>query len=204
MPRTGMTPDEIKERTLEVAIEHMRKEGFEKLRLTEVAREIGVSHAALYSHFADKSALLDAVSERWLVEMDQKLDAICAKDEDPYDLIHEWAMYLHRSKVRKVKMDTNLYRAFDYCVDLMKPFVVRHLQNMERQTTSLVERATGKKSEAKKMSNIIRNATSAFHHPKLVAAYVEENREPLLKDTLDAVLTGLGIHRQGKKSRKQR
>ena len=47
MPRTGLTADQIKERAVEAALVRMREVGFEKVRLTEIAKELGVSHAAL-------------------------------------------------------------------------------------------------------------------------------------------------------------
>ena len=63
MPRTGLTASEIKEKAIDLTIEKMRANGFDKVRLTDVAKSLGVSHAALYSHFKDKTALFDAVSE---------------------------------------------------------------------------------------------------------------------------------------------
>src|ERR1700722_71584 len=90
MPKTGLTAAEIRDKALEVTVEQMRRHGFDKVRLVDIAKELGVSHAALYSHFADRGALLDAVSERWLKALESSLEAICRKDKDPIAKIHEW------------------------------------------------------------------------------------------------------------------
>ena len=66
MPKTGLTAAEIRDKALDVTIEQIRRYGFDKVRLVDIAKDLGVSHAALYTHFADRGALLDAVSERWL------------------------------------------------------------------------------------------------------------------------------------------
>ena len=81
MPRTGLTAEEIKAKSIELTIATMRKEGFDKVRLTDIAKALGVSHAALYSHFKDKTDLLDAVSDRWLIKIDEELATICRKQK---------------------------------------------------------------------------------------------------------------------------
>ena len=79
MPRTAASPLQVRGTAIDITLAHIRHHGFEKVRLSEVAREMGLSHAALYAHFADKAALLDAVSERWLDETRAALDAIAAR-----------------------------------------------------------------------------------------------------------------------------
>ena len=87
MPRTGLTSEEIKEKALQITEEKIRHYGFEKFRLTDIAKELKVSHAALYNHFPDKAALLDAISERWLTRMDTILKLITQKKASPRQLI---------------------------------------------------------------------------------------------------------------------
>ena len=192
-----MSQIEIKEKAIDIATSQVRKFGFEKLRLTDVAREMDVSHAALYSHFADKSALYDAISERWLAKIDEELDAICELNKDPCELIQTWALCLHSAKLERVRHDPELYKAFDYSVENEKAFISRHLSNVERQMNSLVLKATAKrkmrKADVKMISSIIRESIVGFHHPKLVALNLNSKRENLLRKTLDAVLAGLSL-----------
>lgn len=197
MPRTGLSQIEIKEKAIDVTIGMIRKFGFEKLSLTDVAKEIGVSHAALYSHFTDKSALFDAVSERWLTKIDDELDAICDLDQDPCEQIQAWALALHNAKLDRVRHDPELYKAFDYSVENQKAFIGRHLENVDRQINFLVSKAIKKrklrKADPAVFSAIIRESTVGFHHPKLVALNLHLRREALLIKTLDAVLIGLSL-----------
>jgi AcrR family transcriptional regulator len=51
---------------IDAAVEVVREGGPEALSLRELARRVGVSHAAAYRHFADREALVDAVAERAL------------------------------------------------------------------------------------------------------------------------------------------
>src|ERR1700722_17558687 len=145
MPKTGLTAAEIRDKALEVTVEQMRRHGFDKVRLVDIAKELGVSHAALYSHFADRGALLDAVSERWLNALESSLEAICRKDKDPIAKIHEWFQKLYRTKREKVLNDPELYKSFDVAAAERKAFYANHLTRVSGQLTRLVEEAVAKK-----------------------------------------------------------
>ncbi len=179
----------------------MRRDGFDKVKLTEIARELGVSHAALYMHFSDKAALLDAVSAKWLRDVDATLDAVCRKPgKAPAEKIHAWVLALHRAKRDKVLNDPELYKSFDMNAAGKKPFVQQHMATMHGQLLGLVRAAVAKRrlrgvseERIEEMTEIVWESMMAFHHPKLVAQHVEEKREPLLREVLESVLRGLDL-----------
>lgn len=197
MPRTGLTAAEIKEKALNATTKKMRAEGFDKVRLTDIAKELGVSHAALYAHFKDKTALLDGVSERWLLEIDDDLEAICNKKAEPTDKIQAWMLTLHRAKVAKVLHDPELYKAFDLSTQVTKPYAKKHMETIHDQLLRIVNEAIAKKkiknADPVAMTKILSESMMAFHHPKLVAQHLHEKRETLLKSVLEIVLKGLGL-----------
>jgi AcrR family transcriptional regulator len=195
MPRTGLTSEEIKAKAIEITVEKMRTDGFGKVRLVEVAKAIGVSHAVLYNHFSNKSEMLDAVSGKWLAEIDEKLEKICSGKKDPLLKIISWFKTLHRMKVERIRHDPELYKSFDMAAENQKPVIQRHLQTTQQQMVDLVTEAmdAGKigKADPAKTAGILYEAMTAFHHPKIIAQYSDEQREPLLKQTLEVVLRGL-------------
>jgi AcrR family transcriptional regulator len=197
MPRTGLTADQIKEKAIEATLRKMREVGFEKVRLTDIAKELKVSHAALYTHFKDKSDLLDAVSKIWLHKLDETLESICRQRKEPGEKMQAWALAIHRAKLKKVRLDPELYNAFDLASQQLKPFVQCHLETLHRQLLELVKEAIDKKQlanvDSDAMTKIIEAAVLAFHHPRLVALYIDEQREYLLYQVLDSVLKGLDL-----------
>jgi len=52
---------QLRQALLDAALQLLTQRGIDHLTLREVARQAGVSHAAPYHHFADKSALIEAV-----------------------------------------------------------------------------------------------------------------------------------------------
>ena len=59
----------------------------EDLSMRELARQVGVSHAAPRRHFADKQALLDALAEDGFIRLGEALRAAVADGEFPERLL---------------------------------------------------------------------------------------------------------------------
>jgi AcrR family transcriptional regulator len=197
MPRTGLTAFEIQEKAIAVTSVKMREHGFDKVRLTDIAKELGLSHAALYSHFKDKTALFNAVSEQWLLKIDESLEAVCREDKEPTEKIYDWMLTLHRAKRTKVLHDPELYKAYDLSAAGSPAYVERHMTSMHRQLTQLVKEAAAKRrlknADPEAMAELLQEALIGFHHPKMVAQHLQEDREPLLASILESVLKGLKL-----------
>ena len=195
MPKTGLTAAEIRDKAIDVTIEQMRRHGFDKVRLVDIAKGLGVSHAALYAHFADRGALLDAVSERWVNALESSLEAICRKDKDPVAKIHEWFQKLYRMKRERVLSDPELYKSFSAAAEERKSLYTNHLTRVSGQLTRLVEEAVARKQLTKYPLEatvaVLLETTAGFNNLKLVAQHADEKRDPLLKRVLDVVLDGL-------------
>ncbi len=196
MPRTGLSAEEIKDRAVTCAEEAIRKHGFERFRLVDIAREMNVSHVALYAHFSDKSALLDSVSAKWLARVDAMLERVCVgAGRAPAERISDFFVALHRSKRDKVSKDPELYKAFDLASETLKPCVLRHLATVDRLLDGLVRDAIAagiiRAGDVRRTSKLLHEATLSFHHPKLVAERLNEKREADLRRILDTLLRGL-------------
>ncbi|MER7747386.1 TetR/AcrR family transcriptional regulator [Streptomyces bacillaris] len=71
---------------LDAAERSLRVNGAEQLSLRDLARDVGVSHAAPRRHFADRRALLDALAEAGFVRLGEKLRAAVNEIGDEDDL----------------------------------------------------------------------------------------------------------------------
>ncbi|WP_231972369.1 TetR/AcrR family transcriptional regulator [Nocardiopsis alborubida] len=71
---------------LDTAERQLREHGADQLSLRDLAREIGVSHAAPRRHFADRQALLDALAEAGFVQLGSALRTVLAEAGDAFDV----------------------------------------------------------------------------------------------------------------------
>jgi AcrR family transcriptional regulator len=85
---------DLKNALIEAGIEILSKEGIGAFSLRKVAQKAGVSHAAPYAHFADKQALIAAISTEGYRMLYEKLEtAIQHYNGDPLRQLIEaaWA-----------------------------------------------------------------------------------------------------------------
>ncbi|WP_374944126.1 TetR/AcrR family transcriptional regulator [Sphingomonas sp.] len=191
MPRTGMPAAELRNRAIDLALAGVNRDGFEKVRLSDVARALGVSHAALYAHFDGRGALLDAVTARWLAETETALLAICNGEGAPLERIEQWLVERYRRKRGRARTEPEVYRAFDAAAALRKPHVQEHLAATRSQLARLLADAALPVGTPEDQAALLLEATAAFHHPKLIADHANQDREPLLRHIVRAMLASL-------------
>jgi len=76
MPVKKYHHGDLKNALIKAAIDILSKEGVHGLSLRKTAQKAGVSHTAPYSHFADKQALIAAVSTEGFKIISEDLDAV--------------------------------------------------------------------------------------------------------------------------------
>jgi len=173
-----------------IARELVRQHGYEKFRLTDVARELGVSHAALYKYFEDKDALLDAVNAEWLNEIDETLEAILDMPKRPAKKIELWFETLYRLKREKILTDLEPYQAFIAADTNERPFIAAHLETQHRQLATLVAEAYPKKNSSQ-LARIFLDATLPYHHPQLLLQHAKHDKIRSLHVTIRLLLRGV-------------
>ena len=67
---------DLKNALIKAGVEILAKEGVSGLSLRKVASKAGVSHAAPYSHFADKQALIAAISTEGFRQLYERVSAV--------------------------------------------------------------------------------------------------------------------------------
>ena len=70
---------DLRQALIEAALELVSEKDVESVSLREVARRVGVSHAAPYRHFADKDALLAAVAQEGFQMLHHRLETVLHK-----------------------------------------------------------------------------------------------------------------------------
>ncbi len=83
---------DLKNSLIAAAREQIEKDGATSLNLRALARTLGVTHPAVYRHFADKEALLEAVAEQGFEKLAAQLAAAVAEEyEDAEPRLHALA-----------------------------------------------------------------------------------------------------------------
>jgi TetR/AcrR family transcriptional regulator, repressor for uid operon len=84
MPKvTGQYKSDLREKIIQAAIESFAQTGFDKTKMEEIAKRLGLSKGTIYLYFNSKEDLFLAICEHYVKVMrDQQHSAIFSKKED--------------------------------------------------------------------------------------------------------------------------
>ncbi|MBC7769373.1 MAG: TetR family transcriptional regulator [Phycisphaerales bacterium] len=188
--------DSTRERILDTTVELLRRHGLGKTGVVDVARALDMSHSNVYKHFTSKSALFDAVAERWLAQVMAPLTKITADKKAPAaKRLKQWTRTLAEVKRKKVLGDPALFEVYNSITADAHDVVAAHVARMRDEVAEILR--DGVRSGAWKLRSpgatamLILNATARFHHPAMVG--LDEGRTDLaeLDALMDVVIAGL-------------
>ncbi len=167
-------------RILDAALDQLRRYGPAKTGVVDVARALGVSHAAVYRYFPSKDALFDAVAGRWLHAVSQPLEEIAARQgkavkDKPAKRLEEWLTTLIAIKRRKITDDPELFATYHAVAEAAHKVASAHVASLQDQLRRIIadgiESGDFKVSDPATAATAVLNATLRFHHPHFVREF---------------------------------
>jgi AcrR family transcriptional regulator len=176
----------------------LRRFGPSKATVVDVARVLGVSHAAVYRHFPSKAALREAVTRRWLGREYDKLAALAADASlAPPARLRAWLIELYRVKVRQSTTDPELFATYRVLAYENSAVAGEHvgalLEQAERIIAEGVAAGDFADGDTAALARAVFEATASFHHPAHVGDWNRPDREALLGDVCTLVVNGLRL-----------
>ncbi|WP_028611303.1 TetR/AcrR family transcriptional regulator [Paenibacillus harenae] len=186
-----------RETILAAADQVLRRYGPRKTSVVDIARFLQVSHGTLYRHFPSKSALLTAVTERWLYNsILLPLHAVAEKTRgSAEERLRMWFETLFSKKRTNAAEEPEMFAMYaavsveaDEC---MKP----HVEGLIGQIQSIVEYGVETKEfkpgNAAIKARALFQATSSFHHPAHVQEWKDSEIDKAFDDVWQLLMSGL-------------
>ncbi|MBV9272298.1 MAG: TetR family transcriptional regulator [Verrucomicrobia bacterium] len=182
-PELPLTRDRI----VAAAEDVLRRFGPEKATVVDVARALGVSHAAVYRHVKTKAELLDLVVQRWVDEMMPPLRALVARSGSAPKRLRQLFDTLIDVKRRRAAADPELFTAYRSLSAEAQSVAAAHLDELVRLGAAIIrsgiEEGAFRHVDPVAASQAILFATSRFHHP----AHAREWADPKLDVVYDEI-----------------
>ena len=197
MWRKGVvTTDSIRDRILDATVDVLRRHGPAKTGVVDVARALDMSHSNVYKHFASKSALLDAVAERWLAQVMAPLSKITADKKTPAQKrLKAWLRGLAEVKRKKVLDDPELFAVYSAITTSAHDVVARHISHLRDEVAEILadgaHEGAWRVKNADKTAELILGATTRFHHPAMVQLDGGKSDLRDLDALVDVLIAGL-------------
>jgi len=184
-------------RILATAEDVIRKFGPAKATVVDVARSLGVSHAAVYRHVATKAELRDLVVGRWVEETMTPLRAIAASAGPAPQRLRRLIDTLVAIKRRRAADDPELFAAYRTLAADAQSVVTAHVDELVA-LAALVIRSGVTEGAFRTVDPVAAGravllATSKFHHPAHAAEWADPAIDAAYNDVWKMLMDGLCV-----------
>jgi AcrR family transcriptional regulator len=171
-------PEDTKGRIMETAETLFRRMGFAKTAVADIASELGMSPANVYRFFPSKSAIVQAICQRCLSELEAKVWGV-ARGRSPAGerlerLVLEVLAYHKENLVEEQKVHDMVLVAMDENWDTIKAHKEVHRTAIELILRDGIETGEFDGIDPRETSRTIQRAMAAYCHPILLAQGLQE------------------------------
>jgi AcrR family transcriptional regulator len=186
-----LTRDQI----LATAEDVIRRFGPAKANVVDVARALGVSHAAVYRHVATKAELRELVVGRWAEATMPSLRVAAAQPGPAPQRLRQLFDALIAVKRRRAAEDPELFAAYRTLAADARSVVDAHVEELVNLTATIirsgVEEGTFRPVDPLAAGRAVLFATSRFHHPAHASEWADPAIESAFNDVWQLLMDGL-------------
>lgn len=189
-------PDATRSRLIAAATAEIRKIGPRRMTVLHVANGLGMSHANVYRHFPDKTALIDAVLNGWLRGLEQRLGEIVEGPDPADDKLERYIATLARAYAETLRDDPAMFRLLaEPDPDAAEP--ARHRQRIAQQVGRIIEEGIAIRlfagSDARRAAQLALDLAYRFMDARVVLLTAEDQASDARRDrAIRAVIRALG------------
>lgn len=173
----------------------VRRFGPEKATVVDVARALGVSHAAVYRHVATKAELRDLVVGRWAEATMPALRAIVARPGPAPRRLRKLFDTLIDVKRRRATEDPELFAAYRKLAAGSRSIVDAHVNELIELAVKIIhagiEEGAFRTIDPASAARAILYATSRFHHPAHASEWSDPAIDRAYNDVWKMLMDGL-------------
>lgn len=189
-------PDATRSRLIAAATAEIRKIGPRRMTVLHVANGLGMSHANVYRHFPDKTALIDAVLNGWLKGLEQRLGEIVEGPDPADDKLERYIATLARAYAETLRDDPAIFRLLaEPDPEATEP--ARHRQRIIQQVGRISEEGIATRlfagSDARRAAQLALDLAYRFVDARVVLLTAEDQTSDARRDrAIRAVIRALG------------
>jgi AcrR family transcriptional regulator len=195
-----MSPADVpltRDRILAIAEDVIRRFGPAKATVVDVARALGVSHAAVYRHVATKAELRDLVVGRWVEATMPPLRAIAALPGPAPRRLRQLFDALIAVKRRRASDDPELFATYRTLAVDAQSVVAAHLDELVNLAAMVirsgVKEGTFRTVDPVAAGRAVLFATCRFHHPAHVGEWDDPVIDQAYNDVWKLLMHGLCV-----------
>ena len=173
----------------------IRRFGPAKATVVDVARALGVSHAAVYRHVATKAELRDLVVARWAEGTMAPPRAIAAEAGPAPERLRRLINALIEVKRGRAALDPELFAAYRILAAETRSVAAVHVEEIVTLAATIIRSGVAEGSfralDPVAAGRAVLIATSKFHHPAHFTEWGEPGMDTAYEDVWGLLMEGL-------------
>lgn len=195
MPRTKPDEDHVKSQMLLAAEQLLTRHGPDKVTVTDIAAQCGMSQSNAYRYFPSKEALMVALTARWFEETENKLAGIAGAEAPALPRLATFLETQFVTKLAKHDEDPDLFRSYLLLAQRNPDAVAGHSARLSDMVTQLAEQVLSEKrvapQESAKLTRAFLDMTILIRDPWLIARFRDDLDIHRAREIIDAAISSL-------------
>jgi len=176
-----LKPDDTRARIMETADALFRRLGFAKTAVADIAAELGMSPANVYRFFPSKNAIVEAICQRCLGELEATAWAVVRLKAPAAQRLEKLFVAISTYNKENLLQEQRLHEVVVIAMEQNWQAIAVHLETMRTMIEVILRDgiAAGEFEpvEPRETAQLIKRAMVAFTHPTLIADCVEEHED---------------------------
>ena len=177
-PQVKIKPDETRARIMETAEALFRRLGFAKTAVADIAAELKMSPANVYRFFPSKNAIVEAICQRCLGELEDKAWAVARSRGSAAERIEQVVCEILSYHKENLITDQRVNDMVLAAIELSWEAIRVHKEHMRMVFESIlrdgVESGEFERVDPRETSRLMMISLVHFCHPVLVAEYLQD------------------------------
>ncbi len=154
--------------------------GINKTTLLDIAKRLGVTHAALYKHFKNKEDLLQKLALKWLENTSRPLLEWSPKEHvDAETALHDWLWLLNHTKRDLYNNHQKMFLLYTNYIETNSSLVSNHLNHLAKK----VEEISGWENQGM----AVMTAFTYFHNPYFAERWSNSDHQALFEQVWSVI-----------------
>jgi AcrR family transcriptional regulator len=179
--QTRAKPDDTRARIIETAEALFRRLGFAKTAVADIAGELGMSPANVYRFFSSKNAIVEAICQRCLSELDEKAWVVARSRGSASGRVERLFLEIMKYHLENLIVEKRVHDIVLVAMENNWEAVQAHMEGIRAIIEVIlrdgIESGEFERVEPRETSLLIKKSMVAFCHPLMLAEGLQDGED---------------------------
>jgi AcrR family transcriptional regulator len=180
-PQPKLKPDDTRARIMESAEALFRRLGFAKTAVADIAADLGMSPANVYRFFSSKNAIVEAICQRCLSELEAKAWTVVRSKAPAAQRLERLFLTILAYNKENLLEEQRVHEVVLVAMEQNWQTIAVHLDTMRTMVEMILRDGISagefESVDPRETADLIKRSMVVFTHPILIADCVEQHQD---------------------------